>query len=65
MKNLKRKTALIAIVLSMAAAGAVSLLAPAPASAIDCSIVRCPGCPDGYVFKPTGGNCCRCVPAKP
>jgi len=61
---MKKKITLIAIVLAMSAVGAVSLLAPTPATAVDCSIVRCPGCPDGYVFKPSGGNCCRCVPIR-
>jgi hypothetical protein len=36
----------------------------AVALSINCSIVRCPGCPEGCVFKPSGGNCCRCVPAR-
>ena len=38
-------------------------LATPPAHAINCSLVRCPGCEPGYVFKPTGNDCCRCVPA--
>jgi hypothetical protein len=52
-----------AALLAAAAWGASALLSP-PAFSVDCSIVRCPGCPDGYVFKPTGNNCCRCVPAR-
>jgi hypothetical protein len=41
----------------------VLTVAPAPANAIDCSLVRCMACPEGYVFSPTPGNCCRCVKA--
>ena len=57
------KKALAALVLAAATFGIVQALTPATV-AIDCSIVRCPGCPEGYVFKPTGNNCCRCVPAR-
>jgi hypothetical protein len=41
--------------------GALSV-APAPAAAanVDCSLVRCAGCPEGYVLAPTGNDCCRC-----
>jgi len=28
-----------------------------------CAGVRCIACPEGYVFAPTPGNCCRCVKA--
>ena len=56
-----KKRLLTAVLVAIAAVGTVALLAPTPATAIDCSIVRCPGCPDGYVLKPSGGNCCRCV----
>ena len=59
-----KKRTFVAILIAVAAIGTVSLLAPTPVTAIDCSIVRCPGCPDGYVLKPAGGNCCRCVPVK-
>lgn len=54
------KKTFAAVLFAVAAWGAASLLAP-PAIAIDCSIVRCPGCPDGFELKPTGNNCCRCV----
>jgi hypothetical protein len=57
---MKKKT-LAAIFVALAALGTVSVLTWTPATAIDCSIVRCPGCPEGYVLKPSGGNCCRCV----
>jgi len=26
-----------------------------------CAAVLCPVCPEGYVFSPTPGNCCRCL----
>jgi len=55
------KKLLGAALFAVAAWGVVTLLTP-PAIAINCSIVRCPGCPDGYMLKPTGNNCCRCVP---
>jgi hypothetical protein len=56
------KKTFVTLVFAIAAWGALTLLTP-PALSIDCSLVRCPACPDGYVFKPTGHNCCRCVPA--
>ena len=62
MENKKRM--LVVFLLVAAVWGLMALLAPT-VSAIDCSIVRCPGCPEGYVLKPTGNNCCRCVPIKP
>ena len=61
MKSMKR--VFVAALFAAAAWGAVAVLTP-PALSIDCSLVRCPGCPEGYVFKPTGNNCCRCVPAR-
>ena len=30
---------------------------------IDCSIVRCLPCPEGFMLSPSNGNCCRCVKA--
>jgi len=33
------------------------------AQAANCDNVRCMACPDGYVWAPTGNNCCRCIPA--
>ena len=59
---MKQKT-FAATVLAVIAWGCLVVLTP-PAMSIDCSLVRCPGCPDGFEFKPTGGNCCRCVPIK-
>ena len=61
MKHVKR--VLATLVLATAVFGIVQALTPTTL-AIDCSIVRCPGCPDGYMFKPTGNNCCRCVPIR-
>ena len=31
------------------------------AAPMNCIGVLCAQCPDGYVLKPTPGNCCRCV----
>jgi hypothetical protein len=42
-----------------------SVLIPTPAANAQggpCAGVRCLECPVGYELKPTGGNCCRCVP---
>lgn len=57
------KKTFAAAMLAVVAFGVLSLLAP-PVMSVDCSLVRCPGCPDGYEFKPTGNNCCRCVPIR-
>jgi len=57
---MKKKT-FAAALFAVVAWGIFVVLTP-PALSIDCSLVRCPGCPDGYEFKPTGNNCCRCVP---
>jgi hypothetical protein len=32
----------------------------ASAQAVDCTVVRCAGCPVGYHLAPTGSDCCRC-----
>ena len=32
----------------------------ASAQAVDCTVVRCAGCPVGYHLAPTGNDCCRC-----
>lgn len=61
MTTMKRTFA--AAIFAVTAWGALTLLTP-PALSIDCSLVRCPGCPEGQVFKPTGKDCCRCVPAR-
>jgi len=61
MKHMKKVFA--AIVLAVAVFGIVQALTPAT-GAVNCSIVRCPGCPEGYELKPTGNNCCRCVPIR-
>lgn len=42
---------------------AIQVSAPTATAAGKCDAVRCPGCPEGYVFAPTGNDCCRCVPA--
>lgn len=39
-------------------------LIPTPASAFNCSNVRCAECPPGTTWAPTGHDCCRCVPIK-
>jgi len=62
MKN--RKRMFVVFLLVAAVWGLVAFLTPT-VNAIDCSLVRCPGCPEGYELKPSGHNCCRCVPIKP
>ena len=48
---------------AVAVIGATQLLSTTPAAArINCSQVRCAGCPDGQHLAPTPGNCCRCLP---
>jgi hypothetical protein len=57
------KRCCLACLVLLGALGLVSL--PPAASAdppIDCALVRCLPCPEGFrlLFKPN--NCCRCVP---
>ena len=61
---MRSKRLFVVLLLVAAVLGLAAFLAPT-ATAIDCSQVRCPGCPEGYEFKPSGHNCCRCVPIKP
>lgn len=57
------KRVILAAFVALGALGTLQISAPA-ANAIDrCATVRCMACPEGYVFSPTGNNCCRCVPA--
>jgi hypothetical protein len=41
---------------------AIQVSAP-QAQAANCDAVRCMACPEGYVWAPTGNNCCRCIRA--
>ena len=58
------KRLVLAGLVMLGAWGAVSL-APANAAPIDCAVVRCAPCPEGFrlLFQPN--NCCRCVPIPP
>ena len=60
MKNVKK---LVLALLFLLGAFAALDLAPAQAAPGVCAGVRCMACPEGFVLKPTGNNCCRCVPA--
>jgi energy-converting hydrogenase Eha subunit F len=62
MKNIKKVA--LALLLLLGAAAAIEL-APAQAAPRPdpCAGVRCMACPEGTVFSPKPGNCCRCVPA--
>lgn len=44
---------------------AIDFTAPQATAAdkIDCALVRCFPCDEGWVHAPKGDNCCRCVPA--
>lgn len=56
------KRLILAGIVALAAIASVQVSAPqAGAAPIDCSTVKCMACPEGYVFAPTQGNCCRCV----
>lgn len=58
------KRLILAAFIGLASFGAVELSTPkAQADPVDCSFVKCPACPEGTVFSPTNGNCCRCVRA--
>jgi hypothetical protein len=60
MKNVKKLALALLFLL-----GAFAALETAPAQAAPggaCAGVRCMACPEGYVLKPTGSDCCRCVP---
>lgn len=56
-----KKKLILAGLIALGALGAVGFNAK-QADAVDCSLVRCMECPAGYVLKPTGNDCCRCVP---
>ena len=57
------KRMILAGLVALGALGSLQISAP-NASALDrCATVRCMACPEGYVFAPTGNNCCRCIPA--
>jgi hypothetical protein len=52
----------LAGLVTLGAWGLVSLPSVSVAQPIDCAVVRCAPCPEGFrlLFKPN--NCCRCVP---
>jgi len=52
----------LAGLVTLGALGAVSIPPASAARPIDCALVRCLPCPEGFrlLFKPN--NCCRCVP---
>ena len=51
-----------ALIVLVAAAGAIALFTPTPAVARPtCDTVRCLPCPDGYHLSGEWPNCCRCV----
>lgn len=56
------KRMLLAGFVALAALASTQIAAPAAnANHVDCSLVRCMACPDGYVLSPTHNDCCRCV----
>lgn len=57
------KRMLLAGLVALGTLCAAQLSVPsASANHVDCSLVRCEACPDGWVWSPTPHNCCRCVP---
>jgi hypothetical protein len=57
------KRILLAGLVLLGALGAVELTTPSAEAVGPCAGVRCVACPEGFVLKPTGNDCCRCVPA--
>ena len=56
------KRLLLAGLVAMGAFASIQATVPAAnANHVDCSLVRCMACPDGYVLSPTHNDCCRCV----
>ena len=60
---MKRLFALVLVLLGVLGSVALSPVSADPP--IDCALVRCLPCPEGFrlLFKPN--NCCRCVPIPP
>lgn len=57
------KRLILAGLVMAGALGAVLIPAPkANAQGGPCAGVRCMACPEGFELKPTGNDCCRCVP---
>lgn len=61
MKNVKN---LVFALLVLFGAAAALQIAPAQAAPDRCAGVRCMACPEGFELKPTGNDCCRCVPIR-
>jgi hypothetical protein len=57
------KRIILAGLVALGALTAVQISAPTATAAGKCDTVRCAECPAGYVWAPTGNDCCRCVPA--
>lgn len=55
------KRMILAGLVTMGALFAIHVSAP-QAAAVNCDLVRCMACPDGYHLAPTGNDCCRCLP---
>lgn len=53
------------ILAGLVALGTWGVIAAAPAPAVAagaCDNVRCMACPEGTVWAPKPGDCCRCIP---
>jgi len=55
------KRLILAGLVSLGALFAAQVTVP-KAEAVNCDLVRCMACPDGYHLAPTGNDCCRCLP---
>lgn len=60
---MKRLVLLVAVL--VVALGAVSLSPVSADPPIDCALVRCLPCPEGFRLLLQPHNCCRCVPIPP
>lgn len=56
------KRIVLASLVTLGAWAMVSLPPAAAAPPIDCALVRCAACPEGFRLLLKPNNCCRCVP---
>lgn len=53
---------ILAALIALSAWGVVSLTPAQADPPIDCALVRCLPCPEGFRLLLKPNNCCRCVP---
>jgi hypothetical protein len=59
------KRVILAALVTLGAWGVVSLPTVQADPPIDCALVRCLPCPEGFRLLLKPNNCCRCVPIPP